>query len=152
MAATSPIFNYPYERSRAALEMMKRSNEWDPYHGLKMRYVNPVDGGWAMPTIGTCLQLLPKDFKTLPYRSTDATVFVGVEGSGYPPSMAKPSVGGRAMCSWCRAGITSPMKQTKTQCCFLIPTDLYKKNAASGAKNAVIKSGVSAVAMKVMLR
>ncbi|MEP6446021.1 MAG: gentisate 1,2-dioxygenase [Hyphomicrobiales bacterium] len=82
VAATSPIFNYPYERSRAALEMMKRSNEWDPYHGLKMRYVNPVDGGWAMPTIGTCLQLLPKGFKTLPYRSTDATVFVGVEGSG----------------------------------------------------------------------
>lgn len=78
----SPIFNYPYEWSREALERMKAAAEWDPCHGLKMRYVNPVDGGWAMPTIGTCLQLLPKGFTTAPYRATDATVFVGVEGSG----------------------------------------------------------------------
>jgi len=34
---TSPIFNYPYDRSRDALETMRRSDEWDPCHGLKMR-------------------------------------------------------------------------------------------------------------------
>lgn len=79
---TSPIFNYPYERSREALEQMRKTGEWDPCHGLKMRYINPVDGGWAMPTIGAFLQLLPADFTSHPYRSTDATVFVSVEGSG----------------------------------------------------------------------
>lgn len=79
---TSPIFNYPYERSREALERMRAAEAWDPAHGLKMRYINPVDGGWAMPTIGTCLQLLPKGFDGAPYRSTDATVYVGVEGGG----------------------------------------------------------------------
>ena len=79
---TSPIFNYPYDRSRAALEQMRRLDEWDPSHGLKMRYINPVDGGWAMPTIGTCLQLLPKGFSGAPYKSTDATVYVCVEGNG----------------------------------------------------------------------
>ncbi|MGI9409995.1 MAG: gentisate 1,2-dioxygenase [Hyphomicrobiaceae bacterium] len=79
---TSPIFSYPYDRSREALEQMRRSEEWDPCHGLKMRYSNPVDGGWAMPTIGTCLQLLPKGFSSVAYRATDATVFVAVEGSG----------------------------------------------------------------------
>lgn len=79
---TSPIFNYPYERSRQALEQMRQHDEWDACHGLKMRYVNPVDGGWAMPTIGTCLQMLPKGFTSIPYRSTDATVYVGVEGRG----------------------------------------------------------------------
>ena len=78
----SPIFNYPYARSREALETMKRQQEWDPCHGLKMRYVNPVDGGFAMPTIAPFLQLLPRGFKTAPYRSTDATVFVATEGSG----------------------------------------------------------------------
>ncbi|MCY4467826.1 MAG: gentisate 1,2-dioxygenase, partial [Thiotrichales bacterium] len=45
-------------------------------------YVNPVDGGWAMPTIGAFLQLLPRGLTTTQYRSTDATVFVPVEGSG----------------------------------------------------------------------
>ena len=78
----SPIFNYPYDRSRDALEKMKAQNEWDPCHGLKMRYVNPVDGGYAMPTIAPFLQLLPKGFGTAAYRSTDATVFVAVEGKG----------------------------------------------------------------------
>jgi gentisate 1,2-dioxygenase len=47
-----------------------------------MRYVNPVDGGWAMPTIGASLQLMPKGFSAVPYQSTDATVYVGVEGKG----------------------------------------------------------------------
>ncbi|MER9296830.1 gentisate 1,2-dioxygenase [Mesorhizobium sp. M0621] len=79
---TSPIFNYPYERSRGALEQMRKQEEWDPCHGLKLRYVNPVDGGFAMPTIAAFLQLLPKAFSTSAYRATDATVFVVVEGSG----------------------------------------------------------------------
>ena len=78
----SPIFNYPYARSREALASMQRQQEWDPCHGLKMRYVNPVDGGFAMPTIAPFLQLLPQGFETEAYRSTDATVFVATEGSG----------------------------------------------------------------------
>jgi gentisate 1,2-dioxygenase len=78
----SPVFNYPYVRSREALEIMKRQNEWDPCHGLKMKYVNPADGGHAMPTMGTFLQLLPKGFVSARYRSTDATVFVCTEGKG----------------------------------------------------------------------
>lgn len=79
----SPIFNYPYGRSREALAMMQREQEWDPCHGLKMRYVNPVDGQFAMPTISAFLQLLPAGFKSLAYRSTDATVFVATEGTGH---------------------------------------------------------------------
>lgn len=79
---TSPVFNYPYARTREALETMRRSEEWDACHGLKLRYVNPVDGGWAMPTIGTFMQLMPKGFRAQPYRSTDGTVFSVVEGRG----------------------------------------------------------------------
>ena len=78
----SPVFHYPYERSRNALERMKTGSEWDPCHGLKMRYINPADGGAAIPTISPFLQLLPADFATLPYRSTDATVFAVTEGHG----------------------------------------------------------------------
>jgi gentisate 1,2-dioxygenase len=78
----SPVFNYPYDRTREALETMRRTEKWDPCHGLKMKYVNPVDGGWAMPTMATSIQLLPGKFASVPYRSTDATVFSAVEGSG----------------------------------------------------------------------
>ena len=79
---TSPIFNYPYRRTREALDTLARFREINQWHGHKMRYVNPVTGGWAMPTIATWMQLLPKGFATTPYRSTDSAVFVVVEGQG----------------------------------------------------------------------
>lgn len=78
----SPVFNYPYARSRDALGNLEKGGEWDPCHGIKMRYVNPETGDYAMSTIGTFLQLLPKGFSTSAYRSTDATVFAVVEGEG----------------------------------------------------------------------
>ncbi len=79
---TSPVFNYPYVRTREALEQMRKTEQWDPCHGLKLRYVNPDNGQSAMPTIGTFMQLLPKGFEACTYRSTDATVYSVVEGSG----------------------------------------------------------------------
>ncbi len=79
---TSPVFNYPYDRSREALETMKRRDRWSPWHGLKFKYINPMNGDYAIPTIATFIQLLPKGFKSQGYRSTDSTVFVCVEGKG----------------------------------------------------------------------
>jgi gentisate 1,2-dioxygenase len=79
---TSPVFAYPYSRTREALECLSKGSPVDPCHGFKMRYINPVTGGHAMPTISTFMQLLPKGFAGASYRSTDATVFTGVEGRG----------------------------------------------------------------------
>jgi gentisate 1,2-dioxygenase len=79
---SSPIFNYPYNRTRETLDALARSRAVDPWHGYKMRYINPLTGDWAMPTISVWMQLLPKGFKTAPYRATDATVFAVVEGTG----------------------------------------------------------------------
>lgn len=76
----SPIFNYPYERSRESLDATSRGRDPDPCHGWKLRYTNPLDGGDAMPTIGTAIQLLRGT--TAPYRSTAGTVFVATEGKG----------------------------------------------------------------------
>ena len=78
----SPIFNYPYAKTREALAAMARDGKWDACHGLKMRYTNPETGGHAMATIGAFIQLLPKGFHTQAYRSTDATVYSVVEGHG----------------------------------------------------------------------
>lgn len=78
----SPVFNYPYSRTRDALDRMLRAGQFDPCHGIKMRYVNPATGGSPMATIGAFIQLLPGGFTTAPYRSTDATVYVVVEGRG----------------------------------------------------------------------
>jgi len=79
---TSPIFNYPYERTRDALAKMKRRNKWDNWHGLLLKYMNPKTGDYAIPTLATFIQLLPKGFKTHPMRTTSSTVFVCTEGAG----------------------------------------------------------------------
>ncbi len=78
----SPILNYTYATTRAALEVMSRSEEWDPCYGLKTRYTNPLNGDDAIPTLSAFLQLLPKGFASAPYRQTDACVYSVVEGSG----------------------------------------------------------------------
>lgn len=79
---TSPLFNYPYARSREALDTLLRHEAIDLCEGVKLRYINPLTGGWAMPTIATFLQLLPAGFKGQAARSTDATVYSVVEGQG----------------------------------------------------------------------
>src|SRR5581483_5807784 len=80
---TSPIFNYPYRATREALDKLSRHRDPDPCHGYKMRYINPLTGGSAMPTLSTAMQFLPKGFSTDPYRSTAGTVFSVVEGAGH---------------------------------------------------------------------
>jgi gentisate 1,2-dioxygenase len=79
----SPVFNYPWSRTREALHALERGAEPDPHLGHLMRYANPVDGGWAMPTMATMIRLLPAGFATRPYRSSDSMVFVVVEGTGH---------------------------------------------------------------------
>lgn len=76
----SPVFNYPYSRTREALAQLARAGAPDAHQGYVMRYVNPIDGGWAMPTMATTIRLLPAGFKTQSYRSSDSAIFVCLEG------------------------------------------------------------------------
>lgn len=80
--ATSPVFAYPYARSRESLMQLARVDKPHASHGHKMEFVNPASGGAAMPTMGAYIQLLPKGFSGLPYRSTDGSVFSVIEGGG----------------------------------------------------------------------
>jgi len=79
-ALTSPVFSYPYERSREALNVLSRAGDGDPHLGLCLKYVNPLNGDWAMPTLGTMLRYFPRGFQTRAYRSTESLVLVGMEG------------------------------------------------------------------------
>ncbi len=80
--ATSPIFSYPFQNVLEALSKMQRFDTMDAWDGFKLRYTNPLTGGWPMPTMGTFMQLLPKGFSGRPYRQTDGTVFSVVQGAG----------------------------------------------------------------------
>jgi len=79
---TSPVFSYPYARSRETLAALELNGEPDPCHGWKMQFINPLTGGPAMPTMGAFIQLLPGGFRSAPYRATDGTVYSVAEGRG----------------------------------------------------------------------
>jgi gentisate 1,2-dioxygenase len=80
--ATSPLFSYPYEQSRAALDDLARTSDADAWDGYKLRYINPLTGGSPMPTIQPFLQRLPAGFDGRPWRQTDGAVYSVVEGTG----------------------------------------------------------------------
>ncbi|MEN9779108.1 MAG: gentisate 1,2-dioxygenase [Pseudomonadota bacterium] len=79
---TSPIFSYPYDRSREALDRLERSEAIDPWDGVKLRYVNPLTGGSPMPTMQTFMQRLPAGFAGKAWRQTDGAIYSVVEGHG----------------------------------------------------------------------
>ena len=79
---TSPIFSYPYERTREALHTLERQAPIDAWDGVKLRYINPATGGSPMPTMATFMQRLPAGFSGQPWRQTDGAVYSVVEGHG----------------------------------------------------------------------
>jgi gentisate 1,2-dioxygenase len=80
--SSSPVFAYPYVRSRESLLQLARVDKPHASHGHKMEFVNPASGGPAMPSMSSFIQLLPEGFGGRPYRSTDGTVFSVIEGNG----------------------------------------------------------------------
>jgi gentisate 1,2-dioxygenase len=79
---TSPIFSYPYDKTRETLHKLEAHSDIDAWDGVKLRYINPATGGSPMPTMATFMQRLPAGFSGKPYRQTDGAVFSVVEGHG----------------------------------------------------------------------
>lgn len=79
--STSPIFNYPYARTREVLDRLARHSDIDSCHGVNVRYANPLTGGWAIPTIAASMRLIPRGYTTDFFQSVEGTVLVGVEGA-----------------------------------------------------------------------
>ena len=78
----SPIFCYPFEKSRETMDALSTNSDLDPYHGFKMEFIDPTTGGPAMSSISTFMQRLPKGFKTKRYQSTEGAIFTCLEGGG----------------------------------------------------------------------
>jgi gentisate 1,2-dioxygenase len=74
-------FVYPFVKTRESLSGIS-GGAADAHFGHKLRFVNPATGASPMPTIGAFAQRLEVGFETRPYRSTDGTVYVCLEGEG----------------------------------------------------------------------
>ena len=90
---------------RGAGAACAKDQDPDACHGWKMEFINPLTGGHAMPTIAAFIQLLPKGFRTQPYRSHRRHDLLGGRGQGHArASAARASTSSRATPSSCRPG------------------------------------------------
>lgn len=74
----SPMFRYPWNRTRAALDTAPESADG----GRRLRYVNPVDGGPVIATLDSYAWRIDKGRPTRQSRSTANAVFCVADGEG----------------------------------------------------------------------
>ncbi len=133
---STPVFNYPYSRSREVLDQLYRNGPVDPCHGVKMQFINPSTGGPPMPTIGTFLQLLPAGFQGIASCSTDSDCLLRCRrsadavrwGTAYRSHMGSA----RAFSSRC-LGAAFRMRPRERPCYSASRTVPCKRPWASGA-------------------
>ena len=89
----SPVINYTYARTRPILERMKKSGDIDKRHGARVRYANPTTGGWALPTMGAHLALLPRASRASPIARPTARSSSAPKARARPRSATRPSSG-----------------------------------------------------------
>lgn len=78
----NPVVGYPYEETLRRLEQYAAHHLPHPVRGWEAEYIDQCTGGSILKTMSAFLSLLPAGPSRGVYLSTDATVFVPIEGSG----------------------------------------------------------------------
>lgn len=81
-AGGSPMFSWPYARTRAALETLRSTSIADPALGIRMDFVDPTTGASPIRTMTASMTLYPAGFRGDAYRTVSGSVMSVVEGSG----------------------------------------------------------------------
>ena len=87
--ASSPLFSYPYERTREALEWLSRHEAPDPHRGHALRFSNPTTGGPALPTMEASVQWVPGVARRFHHAAPRAACFASSRAE--PASASTPN-------------------------------------------------------------
>lgn len=79
---------YKWHDAQDVLANMEAS-DWDPYEGFVLDYVDPVSGGYALPTIACRLHRLPAGRSTMRQRETSSRIYHVVHGAGRTTAQGK---------------------------------------------------------------
>jgi gentisate 1,2-dioxygenase len=74
-------FTYKWDDTYEALKSVGDS-ELDPYDGVLLRYVNPLTGGYTLPTMSCEIQLLKPGTNTETHRHTSTALYHVFKGRG----------------------------------------------------------------------
>lgn len=114
----SPNVHYRGKDIRATLDGLK-GETGDPYEGVPIDIVNPVNGEPLFATLGFGAQMLRAGEQTLPKRETSNVVYVVLEGRG------QTEVAGRTF-DWEENDI------------FVVPNFLWRRHVNTGVRDAVL--------------
>jgi gentisate 1,2-dioxygenase len=114
----TPMIHYRGADVRAALSRLA-GEPGDPYEGITLEFVNPVNGEPVFPTLAYAAKLLRKGEATRPKRETASTMYLVIEGSG-----ATEIAGERF--DWERNDI------------FVVPNFLWRRHINTGSADAVL--------------
>ena len=78
----SPMFWWPYSRTRPALMALRDAGPVDTALGVRMNYVDPTTGSSPIKTMTASMSLIPAGFRGGDYRSISGSVMSVVEGRG----------------------------------------------------------------------
>jgi gentisate 1,2-dioxygenase len=81
-AAHSPLLNYKFAPTYAALKSMAERTDGSPFDGISVEYVNPLTGGPALPTMACFAGLLRPGQHTKAHRHTGSTIYHVIKGTG----------------------------------------------------------------------
>ncbi len=77
----SPLLKYSWKDAREAVASFSKDAE-SPFDGAMLEYVNPINGGPALPTMASFLQRLKPGQKTEAHRHSASVIYLAVEGHG----------------------------------------------------------------------
>ena len=80
--AYSPLSYYPWDKSYEALTNYAKVTDGSPYDGVKMNFINPINGKSVMPTIGASMQMLRPGERTKAHRHTGSVIYHVAKGKG----------------------------------------------------------------------
>ncbi|MDR6856888.1 cupin domain-containing protein [Variovorax guangxiensis] len=81
--AYSPLFKYEWAPTYESLLRYAKVTDGSPFDGILMNYVNPLNGGPVMPTMGASMQLLRPGEHTQAHRHTGSFLYQVAKGSGF---------------------------------------------------------------------
>jgi gentisate 1,2-dioxygenase len=79
----SPMFKYEWEPTYESLVKYASCTDGSPFDGVLMEYVNPVNNGPVMKTMGASMQLLRPGEHTKAHRHTGSYLYHVAKGSGH---------------------------------------------------------------------
>jgi gentisate 1,2-dioxygenase len=130
-ARYSPLWHYPFDQARAALDRLAAEEHGSAFDGVILEYTNPATGGPAMPTIACFIQRLNPGEHTRAHRHVCCTNYHVIEGSGYS------LVGGRRL-DW------------EDKDVFTVPTWSFHEHVNTADRPAYLFSFTDAPAMKAL--